>query len=201
MKLGLVLVAAVVALASCGDEQSDQGPRPVERAEEVPKLPAGWKVYENAPQGFALGAPPGWRDGADCLGRGAEPGSASVLCSPDRLVTLSISADRTNEAVALDPKEFAARTLERLGEEGYSDLKAGKPKELKAHYDGAFVKGEGKAAETGVEQNVTVVVLRREGVANLTAVIAANAKQPTEPGVELAEKALGTLRSRPVGAG
>ena len=51
-----------------------------------------------------------------------------------------------------------------------------------------------------MNQNVQVVVLRRDGVANFTAVIAANADKPTEPATKLADKALETLRSQPVGA-
>lgn len=170
-----------------------------ERPESVGKLPPGWTVEENKPQGFELGVPPGWRKGAECLKGGAEPPAVTVLCSPDKLVTLSVTADRTDEALELKPAEFAARTMEGLAE-SYDGLEPGRPHAVKGHYDGAAVEGTGKAVGTGVRQDVTVVVLRREGAANFTAVIAANADKPTEPAVRFAERSLATLRSGPVSA-
>jgi len=201
-------LAAALALASgCGGSDSEDGgeatapPRVPERAEQVPDLPPGWTVSANRSQGFSLGAPPGWREGKDCLRGGAKPGTETVLCSPDRLVTLSISADRTNEALELEPRAFALRTLEQLGETSYDGLNPRRLKPFKARYAGGTVSGTGRAAGTGVRQEVAVVVLRREGAANFTAVIAANADRPTEPAIKLAEKSLRTLRSEPPGAG
>lgn len=195
------LAGAALLAGGCGSgsEEAPSQPRPPEKAESVGGLPPGWTVAEDAAQGFALGAPPGWREGGDCLKAGGEPGNVTVLCSPDKLVTLSVSADRTNEALELEPGEFAVRTLEGLAD-SYDGLEPGEPKPFRGHYDGASVTGSGEAVGTGVRQDVTVVVLRREGAANFTAVIAANAEQPTEPAVKLAGEALETLRSQPVGA-
>ena len=171
----------------------------VEKPESVGGLPTGWTVERNPQQGFSIGAPPGWRVGGDCLPGGADVPSVTILCSPDKLVTLSVSADRTNEALEVDPSEFAARTLTGLAD-SYDGLQPGQVKPFKGHYDGATVSGAGKAVGTGVRQDVTVVVLRRDGVANFTAVIAANADKPTEPAVKLANESVETLRSQPVGA-
>jgi hypothetical protein len=195
-----VAIAVGAALGGCGSDDEPEAP-PVERRpekpEEVRDLPPGWTVEENKAQGFELGAPPGWRSGGDCLkGQGAAP-SVTILCSPDRLVTLSVSADRTDEALELKPGDFAVRTMEGLAE-SYDGLEPGAPKRFDAGYDGASVEASGKAVGTGVRQDVTVVVLRREGAANFTAVIAANAEKPTEPAVKLAKESLRTLRSKPV---
>lgn len=198
---------ALLAIAGCGGDDDgpegsngpEQEPEKVERPEQVKGLPAGWELERNSAQGFSLGAPPGWREGGDCLGGGAAPGAVTILCSPDRLVTLSVQADRTDEALELDPGEFASRTMTGLAD-SYDGLEPGKPRPFKARYEGASVAGEGRAVGSRVEQDVQVVVLRRDGVANFTAVIAANAEKPTGPAVELAEKALETLRSQPVGA-
>jgi len=198
----LVLMLGAVLLAGCGDdaeETSTTGPPPKpEKAEQVQGLPAGWTIERNPAQGFSLGAPPGWRQGTDCFAKGGVELPTTILCSPDKLVTLSISADRTADALELDPKEFAARTMEGLGD-SYDGLQSSKPKPFKAHYPGAIVEGTGTAAGTGVPQDVSVVVLRRDDVANFTAVIAANAGQPTGLAAGLAEDALTTLRSQPVG--
>jgi len=202
----LLAVVACLALAGCGgDEGEGDAPeettttQKAEKPESVRGLPPGWTVERNRPQGFSIGAPPGWRSGGDCLKGGAEVPSVTILCSPDKLVTLSVSADRTDEALEVDPAEFAARTLTGLAD-SYDGLKPGKVKPFKGHYDGATVSGTGEAVGTGVHQDVNVVVLRRDGVANFTAVIAANADQPTGPAVELADESVETLRSQPVGA-
>lgn len=200
----MAALAGAALLAGCGDEDeapgAGDGPSGTQRPEKpefVEGLPAGWTEEENEAQGFSLGAPPGWRSGGECLEGGAEAVPVTILCSPDKLVTLSVSADRTNEALELSPEDFAARTMTGLAD-SYEGLKPGKPKSFSGHYDGATVEGSGKAVGTGVEQDVTVAVLRREGVANFTAVIAANADEPTQPAVELAKEALDTLRSQPV---
>lgn len=169
-----------------------------ETAEHVGKLPSGWTVVRNPDLGFEMGRPPGWPDGRDCLRKGADPGTATVMCSPDELVTLSVSADRTDEAFEIDAGDFAGRTMAGLGDAYEDGLDPRKPKPVKGHYDGAVVTAQGTATATGVDQDVTVVVLRRDSVANFTAVIAANAHKPTTPAVRLAERALGTLRSQPV---
>lgn len=196
-----LVLGAVLLAAGCGDDEPSPPPQPdpkPEKPEEVSGLPAGWTVERNSAQGFSLGAPPGWRSGAECLKKGGGDVTVTILCSPDRLVTLSISADRTADALELGPEAFAARTMDGLGD-SYDGLEAGKPKRFSAHYPGAIVEGSGKAVGTGVPQDVSVVVLRRDHVANFTAVIAANASQPTGPAVALATQALKTLRSEPVG--
>jgi hypothetical protein len=204
------LVACVVALslaslaAGCGekDEPPPAPPLVVEKAERVEELPRGWTLVRSPQQGLRLGAPPGWRRAGECLPQGVPPGEVTVICSPDKLVTLSVSADRSAEALELEPDEFATRALAGLGRSGYrQDLEPSDPKPFRARYAGARVDATGTAAGTGVRQNVSVIVLRREGIATFTAVIAANAERPTEPAVKLAEQALTTLRSQPAAAG
>ena len=199
---GAATAAAIVAglVAGCGGSDPDPGPqaepRPREKAEGLPELPEGWTKLENKSQGLAFGVPPGWKRGTDCLRGGTTPGTTSVICSPDKLVSLAVTADRSEQALELPPAEFAVRTMEGLETEGYRSLDPEKPKDFKGHYNGTSLKASGKAA-TGVRQNVKVVVLRRDDYANFTAVIAANAERPTGPAVELAERSLRTLRSQP----
>jgi len=206
---GTATIAAAVAIVALGTGSGCDGDDETttastttasepETAEHVDKLPKGWKVARNPELGFEMGRPPGWPDGRDCLRKGADPGTATVMCSPDELVTLSVSADRTDEAFQIEEGEFAERTMQGLGDSYEGGLDPRAPKPVKGHYDGAAVTARGTAAATGVNQDVTVVVLRRDAVANFTAVIAANAHKPTTPAVKLAERALRTLRSQPV---
>ena len=114
----ILLVAASLALGACGgdDEQTSSStstvdkavPDQVEKAEEAPDLPNGWTVMSDPVQGFRLGAPPGWKDGRDCLLKDASPGEVAVLCSPDKLVTLSITVDRSADGLTLNPAEFGS---------------------------------------------------------------------------------------------
>ncbi len=203
LKLVTAGLVAGLVLGGCGGDED--GPPEIkvdrlpEKGEHVGKLPQGWTVERNQAQGFSLGAPPGWRSGGDCLRGGAKAGPLTILCSPDKLVTLSITADRTDDALELTAEEFAVQTAESLAK-SYDGLKQKPPKPVKGHYEGASIKASGRAAATGVDQDVEVVVLRREGAATFTALIAANADKPTGPAKELADRALSTLRSRPVQA-
>jgi hypothetical protein len=197
------LTAGALLVAGCGeDDESDPPPppRPQESVEKLPKLPRGWTPLRSSAQGLALGSPPGWREGSKCFGRRArvQPGAATTICSPDRLVSVAISADRTIEAVEVPLDEFASRALSSLSDSGFGGgLEPGRLKNFKGRYVGVRIGAAGRA-KTGVMQRVDLVVLRRDRLVTFTAVIAANAKQPTAPAVRLAERSLRTLRSRPV---
>ena len=197
----IVAAAALVAVGiGCGEREEPEPTTttPVERPQHVPKLPDQWSVVKVPDEGFAVGKPPGWKRGEACFAKHASPGTATVLCSPDRLLTLSISADRSNEALEITPEEFATRTMAALSANYQTPLDPGKPKRFAGPYTGVEVRASGKAAG-GVRQDVSVVVLRRDDVAVFTAVIAANAAKATHQHREFAVRALHTLRSQPVG--
>jgi hypothetical protein len=196
-----VAALALVAFAvGCGEREEPEPTTttPVERPERVSKLPEQWSVIRVPGQGFQLGKPPGWRRGKACLAKHTSPGTATVLCSPDKLLTVSISADRSDEALEITPEEFATRTMAALSENYQTPLNPGKPKRFAGHYPGVEVSASGKAAG-GVRQDVSVIVLRRDDVAVVTAVIASNAAKATHQHREFARHALHTLRSQPVG--
>jgi hypothetical protein len=194
------VAALVAAVAGCGERDEPEPTTttpPVERAEKVPKLPGQWNVIKNTDEGFALGLPPGWRRGKECLAKKAQGGSTTVFCSPDKLLTLSVTADRTDEALELTPGGFALRVMASLSENYQKPLDPGKPKRFEGHYDGAKVSASGQAAK-GVREDVTVIVLQRDDIATFTAVIADNAAKATGQHTKFAERALKSLRSQPV---
>jgi hypothetical protein len=190
VRRALLLLAAAALLPACGeDAAAPPGERPPETAEELPKLPRGWEPHRNAAGGFALGRPPGWA--AD------DRGPVTRLASPDELVAVTITADRTDEALELPPDEFATATLGALP--GYREpLEARQAKPFRHPYRAAQARATGVAERSGVRQRVLVVALRRDELATVTAVVAANAERPTGPARRDALRALKTLRTRPV---
>lgn len=186
--------AAALAAAGCGGDEEEprataDRPQAVETADELPALPRGWETVSNPGAGIALGRPPGWR--------AQEDGTVTRLTAPDRLVVASISADRTNEAFDLPPGEFARQTAEALT--GYrGPLDPSRPRRFRHRYDAAQVSANGVAARSGVRQDVRVVVIRRDGLAVVTAVVAANAERGSAAELRAALEALETLRTRPV---
>jgi hypothetical protein len=191
------MAALAVALSGCDDDSDDAAtttttpqPRPEETFQEVPDLPPGWKVHANRAGGFALGVPPGWKPD--------DRQASTRVRSFDRLVAVSIAPDRTVEGLEIPLEDFATRTLAALpGFEG--ELDPGPSRRFKHRYNGIEVRAAGKA-ETGVREQVRVVVLRRDEIVTFTAVMAVNAKPAAHASERLAERMLGTVRSRPIRA-
>jgi hypothetical protein len=91
--------------------------------------------------------------------------------------------------------EFATRTADALP--SYPDgLRHVRNRRFDHRYDGAEVRARA-TARGGIDQQLSVIVLRRDSIATVTAVIAANAKQAAQPSLRLARRVLGTLRTRP----
>ena len=195
MRIAFAALAAVavLAIAGCGSDDEALSPNVERRAETVdklPKLPRGFEATISRVNGLTFGRPPGWS--------AKTKGIATLLTAPDGLVVMSLSVDRTGEALAGDPSTAATRTFAAL--EGYEgELDPSEPRPFKHRYSAAEVRGEGVAAATGVRQRLRLVVLKREGAAVVTAVIAENAKERAPAEVEQALAALRTVRTRPVG--
>jgi hypothetical protein len=181
--------AALIALPGCGTEVEPPEPRVAETVHRVPDLPAGWRAHVNTAGGYAFGLPRGWR--------ASDHGARTEVRSYDRLVAITINADRTDEAIALDPAEFAAAAL--AAAPGYEEpLAPGPPREFEHRYEGSQVTAGGTAKATGLKLDVSEIALRRDETAVLTALIAANARPQARGSRRLAERVIGTLRSRPV---
>jgi phage gp37-like protein len=180
--------------AGCGDEGNDEpapAPRPPETADRVPDLPARWKVHVNSAGGFAFGLPPGWK---------AHDRDASTLVrSYDRLVAVSITPDRTNEALDTPLEQFATRALVALPSfEG--QLEPGETRRFNHRYEAIAVAASGTDAESGVRQRLRLIVLRRDRLVTFTVLVAANRSGAAVASEAIAEQLVGTLRSRPIGA-
>jgi hypothetical protein len=199
-RLAVTLIAATVAAVGCGGGGGDETqppPPPKERVETVdklPNLPDRWKRYENRRGGFVVGLPPGWK------ASDRDRGPTSLIRSYDRLVAISISPDRTDEALGIDLDEFAARATAALpGLEGAAQ--PSDPKPYKHRYSAVQSTLEARDAESGVNERVSLIVIRRDHLVTFTVVIAANADRRARSSERLAREVVATLRSRPPSSG
>ena len=124
----LMLVPALLAGCDVG-EKDEPLPPAVETADPLPKLPQRWSRHANPELGFVIGVPPGWS--ADDRRR------SSLFRSPDRLVAVSVSADRTEGGLSLPIEEFAERVTKALPD--LKRLRAERPRPFRARYDAAAV--------------------------------------------------------------
>jgi hypothetical protein len=184
----LVAFAALAAFGGCGTDEPEPPQAPVETVDKLPSLPGGWHEYVNHRAGFAIGRPPGWR---------AEgKGSATLLRSPDQLVAVSISADRTTEAIDFPLAEYArsaARALPR-----FKRLNIRAPRSFKAHYKAQAVSATGKTKD-GLRQRLLFIALRRGQIVTYAVLIARNVEKASSFYNREALRMVRTLRGRPIG--
>jgi hypothetical protein len=187
-------LVVALALTACGGADpattaspSATEPAAKESAEQLPKLPGGWRPYVNRRGGFALGLPRGWKPESD--------GPAVLIRSFDRLVALSIVPDRSAEGLAIPIADYATQASDGVG--GFrGGLEPIGSFDFPHRYEGREVRATG-TTEDGVEEDVSLIVLRRGGVVTFTSLLAANTKPAAGRSARLAERALATLRSRP----
>jgi hypothetical protein len=187
----IAVAVTVTALAGCGASSGDSGssttPHPAETTDPPAKPPNGWQTYISPVAGFSISVPPAWA---------AEPsGGSSLLRSPDKVVAISITADRTDEALNASLESYAADTLKNLS--GFTGLKPTGVRAYKAQYPAAIATADGKLSSSGVEQRLTLVVLRREGIAAYPVLASRNAGV-SSPFVKQIDAVIHSLRGRPV---
>jgi hypothetical protein len=179
---------AVVPVACGSDDPADEVEAPVERAQQVPKLPDGWKVERVDAGGYALGVPPGWRAQA----RDAR----AQLTSPDELVVVTVTPDRSNEAIEADLEELAQTTAVQYGEQ-FEKFELGRSDRYDHAYDAFVVRAGGK--HDGVGQEIEVIVLRRGELVTFTVIVQRNERFGTGAYAPTIERIVRSIRSRPVG--
>jgi hypothetical protein len=148
-------LAAAVAGLGCGDEGDDSGESPdpaAERSDPPAKPPRGWRTFANRRAGFTLSVPPGWP------ARARE--DATLIRSRDRLVAITVAADRSEPARTTRPREYARRTFRALP--GFRRLRlqaAGRVR--RSPYPSIRVDGRGTLEDTRQRQHIAVAALWR----------------------------------------
>jgi len=190
-----IALTLCLALAACGSDESTStttsttapAPPPKETREGLPDRPHEWKRFVNERGGYALLLPRGWVADAD--------GSQALVRSFDRLAAISIAPDRSPEAAATPLNDYATGTADALRgfERGFRNEGM---RRFPGHYEAVDVFGTGRSRD-GVDQDVSVIVLRRDELVTITVVLAANAIPAADESRRLARKVVATIRTRP----
>jgi hypothetical protein len=184
--LGAALCALVVA--GCGGGSSSTRSTTAPETRQPPAhLPTPWHRHVDPANGLTIGIPPGWRV--------SHKHGALLVRSADRLVVVSVAAQRSPGALAIPPDRYAREALASLS--GYRHkLRPGPVRRFSGTpFDGVRVSARG-ISKGGVTQLVHLIVLRRDGVANFTLLIASS-HAATNADVKRALAMARTLRDRP----
>ena len=181
----MALIAVVMLAAGCGDDGTSA---PAERADAPVKPPSGWRTVKNERAGFTIAAPRDWT---------ARPRKAATLIrSGDRLVVMTLAADRGDAGKDMPPARYARLTLEGLpGFEGR--LSAGTRRLRGTPYRSARVEGTGTVSGARRLQRITVATFARPGRVTYAAVVFRNPRATPRADERIVERMLRTFRARP----
>ena len=165
MRAIALLLAAAAALGAIGcnddDEFSDSPDPATERSDRPAKPPAGWHTVANRRAGFTLSVPPGW---ATRTRKGA-----TLIRSSDRLVAITVAADRSEDGRTTRPRQYARRTFRALP--GFRKLRTAPARRVRGSpYRSARVDGAGTLAKRRQRQRITVAAYQRRQRATYTIV-------------------------------
>jgi hypothetical protein len=186
--LAAALVAAVAA-TGCGEDEKFAGsPDPAtERSDRPAAPPPGWRTLANRRAGFTVSIPGDWP--------ARTRGSATLIRSPDRLVAVTVAADRSEPGRTTPSRSYARRTFRALP--GFRRLRAGRVRRVaSSRYPSARVDGGGTLAGRGQRQRITVAAFRRARRVTYTVVAFSAVVDGAAPHGATLTLLLGSLRAR-----
>lgn len=195
MRIACALALAMTltsGVAACGSSEDSGSPPPdpaSERADHAAKTPPGWRTATGGRAGFTIAVPRGWTV--------RKHGAVVRIRSDDKLLAMSISADRSEPGRDTSAQAYAEETMRKLP--GFTEpLKPRREKKVKGSpYRSAEVQGKGRLRANRRRQLVTVVAFHRPGQVTYTVVAFRNARVlPRFHERELRE-ALASFRARP----
>lgn len=187
-----ISVAALIGVGPSDDDEAAPLAPPPETADPLPQLPAGWTASENDAIGVAVGVPPGWTS--------KSTDAKTTLRSPGSTVVVSVTADRSGEALQADLTDYALRIAEDLqGETAVSidpndtEQPGGGP-----GYEVASVTANATRTGGGAERTLQVVVVRRPELAAYPMLIASGPNVDPAELRPIVNEIVASLRGRPV---
>jgi hypothetical protein len=192
MKLCACAAACICALTlgACGmgGGGTTTGRSVVETLQPLPKLPPGWRPVRNGSEGFAFGLPPGWQERETRAG-------TSLLRTADRRIAVSISADRTDQALTQLLGDYAIGAAASLG--GLKRIKVRATAPFPHRYAAVRVEAAGVGAG-GVHEKAFLVALRRDHLVTFVVASLRRARVPNALYRAQVTRIVKTLRSRPI---
>jgi hypothetical protein len=183
-----VLLLAVTGAAGCGDDDDGPGSPPAERADRPAEPPPGWRTVVDERAGFSISVPPRWRAQTSAEG--------TLVRSPDRLVAVSVQADRGAAARSTPPDRYALDAIASLP--GYRDLRAQETRDVpRSPYPNARIDGIGVRETGGSIQRVTVAVFQRPESVTYAAIAFRDAQRTGRTEARRIDRVLASLRARP----
>jgi hypothetical protein len=182
--LAAALVAGLIG-AGCGEKDEFSGsPNPAKEHNDRPaKPPPGWRTFKNSRAGFTLSVPPGWSARAR--------GSATLIRSPERLVAVTVAADRSEAARSVPPRRYALRTFRALP--GFRNVTVKASRKIEhSPYSSARIDGAGTLAKRRQRQHITVAAFQRPN--RVTYTVVAFSASPAHAGE--VDRMLASLRAR-----
>jgi hypothetical protein len=179
-------------LAACGGDDGTTAStvRGPETADPLPKLPRRWTVEVNRQGGFAIGVPPAWKAKSTAQ-------QATLIHSPDRRVAVSISADRTDEALEAPLTDLAVEIADNLEGNGFGKVRVGRPRPLKHRYQAVSVTATARS-NSGVHERLQIISLRRDRLAGFAVLVARRASIPSRLYRPATRRMIASLRGRPL---
>lgn len=184
--LGAVALAGLAP--PCGGDETRAPDPSQERADRAVRPPPGWRTLENGTAGFTIAVPPAWT--------ARVRRAATLIRSPDKLLALTIAADRSEPGRTTPPPRYASLTIRELSGLDPAPIRRrggvrGSP------YETATVEATTRRLAR-VRQRVSVSVFRRPGQVTYAAVAFMNARY-VQANYRTLRRMLATLRARPPG--
>jgi hypothetical protein len=187
--LPLITAAVVLTAAGCAAEEKFAGsPDPAtERTDRPADPPPGWRTFANRRAGYTLSVPDDW---AIRTRR-----SATLIRSADRLLAVTVAADRSRAGRRTRPRPYARQAFRALP--GFRRLAARRIRTVaRSRYPSARVDGAGTLARRRQRQRITVAAFRRPGRVTFTVVAFAAELDGSAPHAQSLSTLLSSLRGR-----
>lgn len=183
------IVVCIAVLAGCGEKDERIAPATVaEATDPAAPPPRGWRTYLDRRAGFSISVPPGWS--------ARRRGAATLVRSRDRLLAVSIVADRGAEGRETTAGDYARDTIASLP--GYRQLAARGVRPVDGSpYESARADGAGTRESAERRQRVTAAAFRRPGQVTYAAVAFRDARGSGRMEARRLDRLLASLRARP----
>ena len=184
-------ILALALVAGCGGEGGprNEAPDPYDEPIDAPAPPpAGWRTVADTASGFTVAAPRTWS--------ARRRRAATVLRSDDRLVVISIAADRGRTGRTTSPARYARATLRSLPRFRGRISRAAGPVPG-SPYRSAVVRARGRLGGARALQRLTAAVFHRPGRVTYAAIVFRNARVKPRFNDPIVRRVLRSFRARP----